>query len=178
MIEQKNYRRDHKNQKNREPKKDNIGVWTPDSEKEEKENRKKNDYKRKNYNPNPNPEQGQRKDKIPKEKITEVIEYCTLLSVEQYFEDIGKESESFITLSKRVGFVKPDFVERIQRYSDKIMEQEIKKCHKDFITSKVEITNYKRSIKVTNGLETYLFVPKYEKGKLSITTYHKIEDKE
>lgn len=175
----KPYNKNYKNNKNRKKtSQSSIGVWNADVEKEEKERReKRSNYKpRQNQNQNKNQNQQRlREDKIPAETIKEVIEYCTLLSVEQYFEDIGKESESFIALSRRMKFVKPAFLEKIQNQSDKIMEQEIKKLSKEFINSKVEITNYMRSIKVSDGFDAYLFAPSYEKGKFSIKTYHKVE---
>ena len=174
---QKNYKRNNNFKKESQS---SIGVWTPTGEKQEKEKKFRHNNRtnnRTNYNSNYKPKNNQqtKEEKIPTDNLNDVIEYCTLVAVEQYFEDIGKESESFIPMSRRIKFVKPATLERVQRQADKIMEKEIKKLSKEFINSKVEITNYMRSIKVTDGFDTYLFVPEYKKGQLNIKVYHKVE---
>jgi hypothetical protein len=163
------------NKQIKQHKKDTILVWKADGEKKEKKKTHKNSYKKpykKTYNNNNKTP----KEKIPQQDIQNVCDYCLFLSIEQYFEDIALESENFIFLSKKVGFIKENFVEKIQKQCDEKIKLYMKKISNEFKNAKVEFIYKRNSIIVSDGIITYTFIAIYENGQVKIQCRKKEEE--
>ncbi len=111
--------------------------------------------------------------KLPREQVRLICDFCLFLSLEGYFQDIAYESPGFLNLWRKVGRLNPDLSQRIQQGSDIEVRKLLRKIPRAFLDSKVimEYDGQKNAVVISDGVFWISFSARFNGKQVTVSCF-------